>query len=196
MVNKKEKKEVKIIIGMPCEDIMHTSTAHAIGCAIIGDPTIVDFLIYKGCDIVSARTWLVKEAMRLGATHLMFIDSDMMFPPDGIRKLLAHGKDIVGVEYNKRKFPLESVTQPLEKRSESTLYKGRVLGTGFMLINLSMFTSTFKPLGLPWFNFGRDSQGALVLGEDAWFVNTARDAGYDSWIDPTIKVRHIGEYAF
>ena|SRR3990167_5745308 len=193
-----EKNEARIIIGMGCQDIIHSSTAHAIGCAIIGDPKIVDFLIYKGCDIVSARTWLVREAIRLKATHLLFVDSDMAFPPDAIKKLLAHNKEIVSVEYNKRKFPIEKVTKPLVEGGESKteLYRGRVLGAGFMLINLSIFTSKLKPMGEPWFNFGRDSQGGLVLGEDAWFVNTARDAGYDSWIDPTIKVQHLGEYGY
>ena len=48
----------------------------------------------------------------------------------------------------------------------------------------------------PWFSFGRDSQGALVMGEDAWFSNVARDAGYSTWIDPTFKVLHCGEYLF
>lgn len=190
---------------MACEDIMHTSTAHAIGCAIVGDPNIVDFLIYKGCDIVSARTWLVKEAIKLEATHICFIDSDMMFPPEAIKKLLAHGKEIISVEYNKREFPVKKVTQALDKASETEIYKGKVLGMGLMLIDLAIFTNKENPLGAPtetnprptpWFNFGRDSEGALVLGEDAWFCNVARDAGYDCWIDPTIKVRHIGEYAY
>lgn len=188
--------ETKIIIGMACQDIMHSSTAHSIGCAIIGDPTIIDFLVYKGCDIVSARTWLVREALKKDATHLLFVDHDMLFPYDAIKRLVAHKKDIVSVEYHKRKFPLEKVTKPVAEESTTELYEGKVLGTGFMLIDLSIFRNKEKPMGEPWFNFGRDSQGQLALGEDAWFVNTARDAGYESWVDPTIKVRHLGEYAF
>lgn len=191
-----KKNPTKIIIGMGCQDIMASSTAHAISCAIIGDDTIKDFLIYKGCDIVSARTWLVREALKTDATHLLFVDSDVRFGHDAIKRLVAHNKDIVGVEYNKRKFPLEKVTQPLTEASETELYQGKVLGTGLMLINLGIFRNANKPMQEPWFNFGRDSQGRLVLGEDAWFVNTARDAGYESWIDPTIKVAHLGEYAY
>lgn len=196
VVDLSAKPEPKVIIGMGCQDIIHSSTAHAIGCAIIGNSNIVDFLMYKGCDIVSARTWLVRQALKTDATHLLFVDSDIMFPPDAIQKLLAHDKDIVGVEYNKRKFPLEKVTKPLEEASETELYKGKVLGTGLMLIRLSIFKNPAQPMGEPWFNFGRDSQGGLVLGEDAWFVNTARDAGYESWIDPTIKCLHLGEYGY
>ena len=192
----KKPKTAKIIIGMGCQDIIHTSTAHAIGCAIIGNPNIVDFLVYKGCDIVSARTWLVRQALKAEATHLLFVDSDIMFPPDAIDRLLAHNKDIVGVEYNKRKFPLEKVSKPLTEESATELYQGKVLGTGLMLINLDIFRKKNHPMKEPWFNFGRDSQGQLVLGEDAWFVYTARDAGYESWIDPTIKVGHLGEYMY
>lgn len=175
---------------------MHVSTAHAIGCAIVGDPTIKDFLIYKGCDIVSARTWLVKEAIKLGGTHLFFVDTDMMFPPDTIRRMLSHAKAIVSVDYNKRKFPLESVLTQLNEseQNEETLYRVAVAGTGVMLIDLSIFTS--EKIKLPWFNFGRGGEGELKLGEDAWLCYSAREAGYEVWVDPTIKVRHIGEYAF
>lgn len=184
----------RVIIGMPSEDIMHVSTAHSIGCAIVGDPTIVDFLIYKGCDIVSARTWLVQEAIRLGATHLMFVDTDMHFPPDTIKRLLSLDKPIASVDYNKRRFPLESVLTQLNEseQDEETPYRVAVAGTGLMLIDLSIIPK----LGLPWFNFGRGSEGQLKMGEDAWFCYTAREAGFEVWVDPTIKVRHIGEYAY
>ncbi len=179
---------------MPSEDIMHVSTAHAIGCAIIGDPNIVDFLIYKGCDIVSARTWLVQQAIKNGATHLLFVDTDMHFPPDTIQKLVAHKKEIVSVDYNRRKFPLESVLTQLteSEASETNLYRVAVAGTGLMLIDLSIFDK----IGKPWFSFGRGSEGQLTLGEDAWLCYTARDAGYDVWVDPTIRVGHIGEFTF
>lgn len=187
----------RVIIGMPAEDIMHVSTAHAIGCAIVGDPTIVDFLVYKGCDIVSSRTWLVNRAIELGGTHLFFVDSDMFFPPDTIKRLLSLEKEIVSVDYNKRKFPLESVLTQFADESEENKehpYRVAVAGTGIMLIDLKVFTD--GKLELPWFNFGRGEKGELRMGEDAWFCYTARTAGYEILVDPTIKVRHIGEYAF
>jgi hypothetical protein len=186
----------RVAIGMACEDIMHVSTCQSIGCAIIAEPRIVDFLVYKGCDIVSARTALVKKAIEKGMTHLCFVDSDQFFGPDTITRLLAHKKEIVGVEYNKRKFPLEKVTAPLDTESKTELYKARSAGAGMLLIDLSIFTNKEKPMGTPWFNFGRDKEGKLVTGEDVWFISMARDSGYDTWIDPTISVKHLGEFAF
>lgn len=187
----------KIVMAMACEDIMHSSTAHAIVGSVIGDPTIINFLMHKSCDIASARTMLVRKALEISeATHILFIDSDMWFPKDTIKRLLAHNKDIISVEYNKRTFPLEKVTKPLTEESKTEIYKAKIMGCGIMLINLKVFRNKENPIGEPWFNFGRDNQGRHVLGEDGWFVNTAWDAGYESWVDPTIKVGHIGEYIY
>lgn len=181
---------------MASEDIMHVSTAQSIACAIIATPQIVDFLVYKGCDIASARTALIKKALEKEMTHLCFVDSDTFFQPDAITKLLSHKKEIVGVEYHKRKFPLEKVTQPLTEESKTELYQARAAGCGLLLIDLSIFTNKDKPMGTPWFSFGRDKEGKLVTGEDVWFISTARDANYDTWIDPTILVKHIGEFLY
>lgn len=187
----------KIIIGVPVadNDAMRALTAQAISGAIIGaDGLVVDMVLRRSCDIVSNRTWLVRYAIEQGATHLLFVDADMLFPADLIPKLLAHKKEIVGVKYKKREFPVKWLYQTLENEpeSETEIFKVAHTGTGVLLIDLSVF----EKLQGPWFNFGRDSQGALVMGEDVWFCNSARDAGYDVWIDPTINIGHIGEYIY
>ncbi len=194
----------KVIVCVPCSDAdaMRALTAQAIGGCIIGaNGMVLDMVLRRSCDIVSNRTWLVNNAINAGATHILFIDSDMIFPYDIIPKLLAHKKEIVGCEYNKREFPLKKVSEPLTEESKTELYKAKHNGLGVTLIDLSIFKDPKFGIGVdgkrsPWFSFGRDSQGNLVLGEDAWFSNVARDAGYDTWIDPTIKVGHIGEYIF
>jgi len=201
----------KVIIGMPCTDIVRARTAQAIGAAVIsaGDK-VVDFVIKQSCEIASARTYLVNEAIRLGGTHLLFWDSDICpvrtkleDDPDFIGRLLAHKKPIVAGNYNKRSFPLESVSQSHHKEWQDKvktdeLYEAQFAATGFMLIDLSIFDKEWEKDGkkLPWFNFGRDSQGKLALGEDAWFCMSARDMGFDTWIDPTLKICHIGEYLY
>lgn len=189
------KPKPKVIIAMPCADsaTMKARTAHSVGCNLIdAQGLVIDFLLRISCDVVSSRTWLVNEARRLGASHILFVDSDMVFPTETLQALLKHEKDIVGVEYNKREFPLTGVYEPLTERNEKGLYKAKHIGLGLTLIDLGVFTE----LDGPWFNFGRDSQGALALGEDVWFCNTARDAGFDVWIDPTIRALHAGEYLY
>jgi len=200
---KRNTTQPKIIIAVPCSDSMSMKamTAHAIGCTILGAKDLVtDFLLRISCDIVSSRTWLVNEAIKNGGTHILFVDSDMHFNMSTVHSLLAHKKEIVGTEYNKRKFPLEGTFKPMTERSETELYEANYAGMGCMLIDLSIFekewvdSETGKKL--PWFNFGRDSQGNLAMGEDAFFSNAAREMGIKTYIDPTIKVRHQGDYFF
>ena len=194
----------KVVIGVPVSDTdaMRALTAQAIGGAIIGAGGIViDMLLRRSCDIVSNRTWLVNEAIRVGGTHILFVDSDMIFPSDIIPKLLAHKKEIIGIKYKKREFPIKWLYEAIDSESETELFKVKYTGMGLILIDLSVFKNPSfgaRPDGKknPWFNFGRDSQGALVMGEDVWFCNVARDAGYDVWIDPTLLIGHVGEYIF
>ena len=193
------KEKVRVIIGVPVADVdaMRALTAQSIGGAIIGaNGLVIDMILRRSCDIVSNRTFLVKESIKNGATHLLFVDSDMIFPDDTIPRLLAHKKKIVGVRYKKREFPVEWLYKPVGEESEKDIFTVKHVGTGLMLIDLSIFTDKKKPLGSPWFCFGRDSQGALVMGEDVWFCNTAWEAGYDVFVDPTLKIGHLGEYIY
>ncbi len=187
--------DAKIIIGLPVTDAnsMKATTAHSIGCMLMNSPGMfIDFLLRTSCDIVSSRTWLVNEAIRKGGTHILFIDYDMDFPEDTVKRLLAHSKEIVGVEYNKRKLPLELVSAPMTERNDKELYEAKYVGLGLTLIDLSIFSKMKDS----WFNFGRDSEGALCLGEDVWFCNSARDAGFKTFIDPTIVVKHLGTFPY
>lgn len=200
-------KKPKVIIGVPVSDTdaMRALTAQAIGGAIIGAHKagidVEDMVLRRSCDIVSNRTWLVRYALEANATHLLFVDSDMLFPSDTIPRLLAHKKEIIGVKYKKREFPIKWLYEGLGDESETDLFRVKHVGTGLMLIDLSIFENLGKPKNegerpTAWFSFGRDSQGALAMGEDVWFCNVARDAGYDVWVDPTLQIGHIGEYIY
>lgn len=208
------KKDIKVVIGMPSKDIVSARTAHALGCSIIAtEGKVINFFLRQSCEIASARTFLVNAAITAGGTHLLFWDSDIVpVNKDAeenfsvIDKLLAHKKPIVGVNYNMRKFPLEPVYKSHHKEwqdkiSETELFEAEFVGMGLTLIDLSMFANPKFGIGVdskksPWFSFGRDSQGNLAMGEDAFFCNVARDAGYNTYIDPTIKCLHAGEYLY
>lgn len=183
----------RVVIAIGCQDTVKAKTLNTLMGIMLSTKKamITGFFMRQGGDIVSARGAGVEFAIEKKATHIFFVDSDMSFPEDTLDRLLAHGKEITTVEYNRRKLPPESVTTPLEKRSDKELYKAQNIGGGCLLIKLSIF----EKLKQPWFNFGRKGT-KVVIGEDTWFANTARDAGFDSWIDPTLQVKHIGEYEY
>lgn len=183
----------RVVIAIGCQDTVKAKTLSTLMGIMLStkDALITGFFMRQGGDIVSARGAGVEYARETQATHIFFVDSDMSFPPDTLDRLLKHDKDIVTVEYNRRQLPPESVTFPLEERSDTELYKAKNIGGGCLLIKLSVFDYVPQP----WFNFGRKGT-KVVIGEDTWFSNAARDVGIDSWIDPTIPVKHIGEYEY
>ncbi len=201
-----DKQDIKVIIAIPSSDAsgMNVLTAQCIGAAIIeAGGLVVDIIVRRSCDIASNRTWLVNKAIEVGATHVLFVDCDMLFPSGVIKQMLSHKKEIVGVEYAARTFPIKGVFEPLEEggRKKDEIYKAKFTGMGLMLIDLAIFKDPKFGVNeegekTQWFSFGRDSQGTLTLGEDAWFSFVARFAGYDTWLDPTIKMFHLGEYGY
>lgn len=180
-------------IGVACQSTVYAKTMASIAFNIIASKGIVtDVLMRQGSDITSARTWIIQKALDDGATHVLFVDHDMVFPPEALNTLLKDDKDIVGVEYFKRKFPKEPTYKPLDNEEKEELYKATYVGTGLMLVKLSIMEKMTKP----WFLFGRDSNGQPVIGEDVWFCKTAQDCGLEVWIDPTIKTGHLGDFVY
>ena len=189
----KQDKKIDVAIGIACQDQVYARTMASIAFNIIASKgKVSDVLMRQGSDIVSARSWIIQKAIDDGKTHVLFVDSDMNFPPDSLERLLEAKKDIIGTEYYMRKFPKEATFAPLDAKKDGELYKARFCGTGLMLIDLKIFEKMPKP----WFNNGRDDKGQVVIGEDAWLCLTAQDNGFEVWIDPTIPVGHLGTYQY
>lgn len=194
---KKPQDKTKVVIALPCQNTVQSRTAFSLVHAVKGLDIETDMVMRMGCDIIGSRVGLVRQAQKIeGATHILFVDDDMYFASNRenpIESLLSHDKDIVGADYNFRKLPLQSTVHPLDENDPKTdLFKCKALGTGFLLIKLSVFDKIPEP----WFQFGRDAMGELVYGEDTYFCQQAIKAGFDVWCDPDVKVSHVGEYLF
>ena len=184
-------------IALACTDFIKSKTTFSLVHAVQGLPFEVDMLMNISCDIIGQRTWLVREALKRGSTHILMVDSDMFFPiEDGvnpIQRLVSHDKDIIGGWYNFRRLPAEPVGFPRELHTgETEPFKCDVVGTGFLLVKREVF----EKIPEPWFQFGRDKEQQLVYGEDSWFCDQARKVGFDVWADPGLFIKHIGEFAY
>jgi hypothetical protein len=193
----KDEDEIFVTIGVPNTGtiVMETciSLMNIVGASPFGTHTIMQ----RGCYVHENRIKIVEEAMRVKSTHLLFVDSDMWLPDGTLNKLLAHNKDIVGVNYNQRQLPLISTVKFAENEKiyavqglPTELFKCYALGTGCMLIKMSVFDKIDKP----WFWF--DNYEDDILGEDIWFCREAGRKGIEVWCDPTIDVKHIGTYTY
>lgn len=191
----------KVIIAIACQDTIKSKTALSLVKALQQADYDYDMIMNMGCDLIGSRTRLVRMAIEKGGTHVLFLDHDMFLNPvnvgdkliDPITQLLSHDKDIVGAPYNFRSLPKKSTAFALEGVTDKTgLFKCFAIGTGFMLIKLSVFDKIAKP----WFAFARNEDAEMVYGEDAWLCKQAIEAGLEVWADGALNIGHLGEYEF
>lgn len=161
----------------------------------------------RGYTIGENRNYCVIQAQRNGSDYLLFVDDDMVFPDYTLESLLEHNADVVGVNSYSRCLPPSSTVGLMDKegnymhpdrhtawemRIPSKLFEAYFVGAGVMLINMKVFDKIEKP----YFNFTTDKNGMIVNGEDGYFCDQIRKAGMKVWCDPTIEIKHIGEYAY
>ena len=65
--------------------------------------------------ITRARNYLVDEFVRSNYTHLLFIDSDILFNPQDVLALLALDKDVIGGPYPKKSINWRNVFKGAQK---------------------------------------------------------------------------------
>lgn len=190
--------DTQIMIGIPCLDWIKTETVFSFfqTTPVIKYPSYIHF--QKGVYVHDARNKIVKKFLESTATHLMFVDSDIQFPPDGINTLVERDKDIIGGLYFRRQAPhLPTINRIKEKSLEIPTdfpwdkpFKVDVVATGFMLIKRKVLEE-IKP---PYFYFRNFHDKAI--GEDVYFCLKARERKIDVWCDPTIPLGHVGEYVY
>lgn len=166
-----------------------------------------------GCSVVSrARNLLVKDFLETDCTDLIFIDSDINFEPESIFRLLAWGSDpvkgIVAGVPRTRKTEKVYIAKLDEEDGELTmnamgLVRAKRVATAFMLVQRKVFEDLIEKHP-EWvyqdkvsnkdlyaiFDFMLTEEG--YIGEDFLFCDRARELGYEVWIDPTIKLGHMG----
>src|SRR3990167_3847385 len=164
-------------------------------------------LATEGYTTAQVRIYCVIQAQKAECTHILYLDDDMLFEKDALDRLLAHGKEIVGVNAYSRALPLSSTVGLMDKdgkylepekhtewemRIPEGLFECFSIGTGVLLIDMKVFDVIAKP----WFKFDMHEEGYMKQGEDSWFCTEAKKKGYKIYCDPTLKIGHIGSYIY
>jgi hypothetical protein len=145
------------------------------------------------------REEVLSEALRLGATHLLWLDTDMRFPRETASRLAQHDRPIVACNYvmrnDRQMFTAERAGVTVETRPESTgLEAVDSVGFGVLL----MRTDVALDLPRPWFAHGRNPETGADIGEDRMFCRAVRAAGYEIVIDHDLsrEIGHIGQHTY
>ena len=171
----------------------------------------------SGCSVVSrARNSIAKMFLESDCDHLLMVDADMIINADDIFRLMAFNQVrpiVAGVGCARKK---EKVYFSMLDNDEDGnilmdsmgLVKAKRVGTGFIMIQRTVF-ETLKQKHPEWEYFDHNHNDKMVaffdfhlsqeegyMGEDFVFCERARQAGFSVWIDPTIKLGHMGLHEF
>ena len=161
------------------------------------------------CDMATA-------ALADNFEHLMWIDSDVEFAPAAVDQLLQHDLPVVAGLYPKkgaRAFAVyfEEGTRDVQMGEGGYLLDVRYVGAGFVMTNRMVYDDIRRTFDLPVCNarWGMPTipfflpmvvpdgtGGYWYLGEDFAFCERARQAGHKITVDTTIRLGHVGKYAY
>ncbi|MDR3424576.1 MAG: hypothetical protein P4M13_05795 [Alphaproteobacteria bacterium] len=181
-----------IALGIPSGDFVHADFAMSLAMLCMNPGAPVVLLNARSSLVPLGRNQCAGAAQIVKASHLLFLDTDMIFPADTLKRLLAHDKDIVGASYSRRVPPFHPLTVTEEGEHiqiTSGLRRVKQIPTGCLLIRMSVFDALPKP----WFNLV--AEGDQLRGEDYYFCEQARAAGLALWCDGDLSMQlgHIGQ---
>jgi hypothetical protein len=138
---------------------------------------------------------------------VVWIDSDISWKVEDFEMLISGSRDIVAGMYAVGRdgriaaMRLNAAGHPESLNAMEFLVEGepvRVDGVGFGFVAVK--AEVFRKMSRPWFKVREIGiEGAdfpVMLGEDYSWCMGAKEAGYDIWLHPLIRVEHHKEVIF
>ncbi len=152
-------------------------------------------------------------------THMVFVDADIEWRPSDFIRLIAHDVDMICGLYPKKMEPIEYAVHVVPNPMGLTTQNPRTgaieianAATGFLCIKRGVFermaeaypqlkyslAEIMDPEEARWtYNFfDVFIDGGTLLSEDYGFCKRWRDIGGRVWMDPRIKLNHVGKKTY
>lgn len=200
-----EGKPTSVSILVPTRDTVYSHFSYSLG-NLIKTTTLMGIEVHLFFDastiLINQRENLINQAIEVKSEWALWLDSDMMFPPTTLLRMLAHNQDIVACNYMKRSYPFKSVafmdTNDWESwvplQSEDELLTVDAIGMGCVL----MRTSVFEKLNRPYFEYTYQPKTKDWGGEDFTLFKKLNKLGHQVKVDMNLsnEIYHIGTYAY
>lgn len=171
----------------------------AVAFKVLQPPVPFNVISNKGLPIDRARCDLVDQARKLNATHIFFLDSDVIMPHDGLIKLWNHRLPVVtGIYGSKHEAPgvwieqaksgqarYAAIAPQVLEQNPLFSHKDIVVGGGCCLVDMKVFTRLEEPY-FQWTQ-GREPNG---VSEDFYFFEKVRKSGIPIHVDTTVRCLH------
>jgi hypothetical protein len=175
--------------------------------------------------IAHCRAMLVAQFLASDASDLVFIDSDVSWERGALVTLLEKEADVVAGAYPHRVDPenysvrwlpdaqeegLWTKNPATGEREPGGLIEVEAVPAGFLRITRHAlqtmvdaypelrFASPSSPNGVAWalFDSHKEPDNGAYWGEDFSFCKRWRDVGGKVWLDPYLKLHHVGYKTF
>lgn len=187
---------MKLLIGVPTTDFVHVEFLKSLTALILRlQEDKIDFTLHiePGTLVYCARDSIACKAINEGYTHVLWLDSDMVFTDDLLDTLMFCGKPFVcGIFHSRRKgyhsalFKNIDVNR-LERFEEYPSEPFEVAGCGFagVLIETSILRDVQTKNGTCFLPL-------KMYGEDLAFCLRAKELGHRIYAEPSAVMGHVG----
>lgn len=191
------KKQPSVLICVPCFDKIDTAFVIAMEKLTRVGRVGVSYL--PGSLVYAAREDLAHEAVNGKWDYTLWLDSDMLFNPDLMLKMLEDDKDFLCGLFFRRKPPYtpalysklrlglnakENIIEGYENYPKDSIFEVEACGFAGVLVKTEVFKNVFEKKGAAFIPIPG-------FGEDISFCIRARSLGYKIYCDSRIKLGHI-----
>jgi len=188
---------MKLLIAVPTYDYMHFQFVECLTKLIRrldADEINYEVAFQGGTLVYVGRDKLARRAIDGGFSHVLWLDSDMIFTEELLDCLMFSGKDFVtGIAHGRRAPHMSCLFHkvwPSADRWEGHDYPKstfEVGGCGFACVLIK--TTIIRHV---WEKNGSAFYPMRELGEDLAFCKRATELGYKIYAEPTVWLGHIG----
>ena len=183
-----------LAIAVPCHVFVAPQMAQSL--ARLDYPWTKAVRFFGNAVSTFGRNELVRWAKKLNASHVLWIDTDSMFPPRAAIDLVLAGKDFIGANFALKDGSGQSAAWGMDgerlKPQTTGIEEVSTLGFGLTLTSMAVLDA----VGDPWFKTVDGEQGGPA--DEFRFCELARAAGYPPHVHHTLSrsCAHIGLHPF
>ena len=207
---------VHVFIGMPAHrELSPFTNASLMDTATVLGARRISFeqhIVFGGSVVTFARTGVANRFLQSKATHLFWIDSDMVWTADDFLTILALSTKLecVGATYPSKEMPPKFMINVLDdavelETNDHGCFELSGFGLGFTCVQRKVMEQLAakapklvfpgSPDPIPHM-FREDSYDGAVRGEDMAFFADVRALGYKVNLFPHINLGHVGPHVF
>lgn len=186
----------KILIAVPTNKYIEPETMQAIYDLEVPEGYTTHFQYFYGYQIDQIRNLIADWAKNYD--YLFSVDSDIAFPKNTLKKLLAHDVDMVSGLYRQRKdqqileIYRNGVSVPYSELKGRGLVEVQSAGFGCLLVK----SAVIRAMDYPHFVYKSAIDHKNTVSEDTYFCIKAKEKGFKVFADTSILCDHHGARVF